>query len=179
MGRILLRSLTIDFRMRIGKVEVERLECRAGGHQQVAVLAGLSQVFDHLRLCLDVPGEVEVTGLNYRTASANSVAAALDENPREIRLVRLAIALVDDIGALVVRPELLQHVRSGSDRVGLELREIVCRVIPEDVRRQDRADTTTGERVEPIDRRRGIGDGDRPVVDNLDVLDRLPLLEAR
>src|SRR5690606_40693102 len=75
-----------------------------------------------------------------------------------MRLVRLAIVLVDDVGRGIIRREPLDDVGTGADRGGHECFVLVRRVVVEGVCRVEVAVVATRERLEPRDRRALEGD---------------------
>ena len=110
--------------MRVGAVEVERALVRAetrivaglvdqqalhlgaeAGHHDA--LAGGGHLREHLGLHLQIPGVIELAGLEHGARGGRGVAAALEGGGRERRLVCLTVVLVGGVGDHVVGAELL------------------------------------------------------------------------
>jgi hypothetical protein len=77
MARLGAAALAVDFRVRVVPGELDELE-RAAGRDEHAPLAAVSMRCSTLVLDLQVPGEVELAGLQHRARRRRGVAAALD-----------------------------------------------------------------------------------------------------
>ena len=91
-----------------------------GEAMTVALAARFLELLEDLRLDLHVPGVVPVTGLQHGLRGRGGLAATLEVDGREVRLVGLAIVLVDDVDDLIVFLEGVDLVGRGADRVGQE-----------------------------------------------------------
>ena len=119
---------------------------------------------EHTRLDLEVPTVVDVAGLEDRSGGRCGVAATLECDGLEERLVRVAEVLVQVIKDGVAGLEGVHFVRPGTDR--LEIRGAVLRLRAEAVRvlrlLQDRAvEADAPLEVEGLRRRVGHHDGVR------------------
>ena len=87
------RTVGALVRARIGHVEIDTLDRRAEGGDELAA-AGRFHLRQDFRLHLQVPGIVELAGLEHRARRRGRVAAALQRHRREGRLGRIAVVRV-------------------------------------------------------------------------------------
>jgi hypothetical protein len=123
---------------------------------------------------LQVPGEVVFPGLEHGARRRRGVAAALQVDPLEEWLVRVAVVLVDHVGSLIVRGEGLDLVGTSANRIK---EEGVVGCFPildvEHMLGIDVAEFRSGMWLEPVGVRLGEEDLRRQRIDDLDRLDRL------
>ncbi len=168
---VLVGPLPFMLGPRVRELEVQAFDGDARVLHQHARSVFRDHAVEQVRLDLELPREVELTGLEHGPRRRGRVTPALDLDGGEEGLVRLAVVLVDDVRRAIVRREALDHVGAGADGVQ---REGVVRLRTglEDVLRIDEAGRGTGERIEP----EGVGfdevDRHRQVIDNLGALDR-------
>src|SRR5882762_8361242 len=105
-----VRALPVNLARRITEVEDESLHHRAAGGDQLARCA-LRQLRQHLRLNLEVPGVVDLAGLQRRAGSACGVTTTLQLDLPEEGLVRVAIQLVNLVDHDVAGLELAHLIR--------------------------------------------------------------------
>src|SRR5690606_19133763 len=149
MRGVLMRSLTVDFGIRVGKVDAQLL----GGYtRELEDLAGPISLANHteqdFRLDLQVPGIVVIACLKDRPRRRGRITAALEDDAAEIGLVWLPVVFVDDVDHLIVRGEGFDDIRPGSDRVGHE-RVVSVTANLENVLRIDEAGTGAGKGIGP------------------------------
>ncbi|CAA9579473.1 MAG: hypothetical protein AVDCRST_MAG33-3448 [uncultured Thermomicrobiales bacterium] len=159
-------------RVRVGEVEGEALDRRSGDDAEDPLTA-LEGRLDDFRLDLDVPGMVPVTGLQHGLRGRGRLAAALEVQAGESRLVRIAEVRVGGVDDLVVRREVLEHERAGADGHHVH---VVAGLNP--VTRVDVAVGAVGERDVPVQVRAGVGDLDGQVVDRDALSDDAPDVEV-
>ena len=162
------RALAVDLGPRVGGVELDVLDAAAFAEDDPA-LAALFQAHENLVLDLQVPGEVELAGLQHGARRRDRIAAALHLDGVEMRPVLHVVRRVDDAGHHVARLELLELVGTGADRleVGRRIARLVADIVGEQMLGNDRAGRID-ERVGPERRRLLEFDDDRVLIDLLD-----------
>ncbi len=160
----------------VGKVHLDPLDQRAEGGDRLS-LARLGHLGDHVGGELQVPGIVELAGLEHCAPGRGRVAAALEGDLGEGGLCRVAVVRVGREGDHVVRLELVDHERAGADRIEVRLgafRGLGAHAVLELLGLDDRR-LVAHERAVGV--RRGLveGDLDGQVVDHLDRLHAVEL----
>ena len=163
--RLDARALAVDFVPRVLGVELDELDVAALHDQRPALAAGL-EAFEHLVFDLQVPGVVELAGLQHRARGRGRVAAALHLDRVEKRAVRHVVVRVDLAAHHVARLEVDELVRAGADRlqVGRRVARLRADVRCEHVLRDDHALGRDKERG-PERRRLRERDPDRERID--------------
>ena len=162
------RALAVDLGPRIGGVELDVLDAAALAEDDAA-LAALLQAQQDLVLDLQVPGEVELAGLQHGARRRDRIAAALHLDGVEMRPVLHVVVRVDDAGHHVARLEVLELVGTGADRleVGRRIARLVADIVGEQMLGNDRAGRSD-EGVGPERRRLLEFHDDRVLIDLLD-----------
>ncbi len=162
-------ALAVDLGPRVRRVENDELDIARRRDVELALAASLHALED-LLLHLHVPGKVVFAGLQHRARGGHRIAAALDLDRVEMRLVLDVIVGIALRADHVARLELDEPVRAGADRLQIARRFARLRadIVAEMMFRQDQPDRSD-ERIGP-ERRRGLEDHlDGMVVDLLDL----------
>src|SRR5207248_5060764 len=105
--RVLRRRLAagVARSVRVGEVDQDALDARAVDRQHRAGRAGRDHGLEDVRRDLEVPGVVDGPGLEERPGRGLGVAATLEVDRLEVRLVRVAEVRVRGVGDDVTRLE--------------------------------------------------------------------------
>ena len=171
MRRLDRRSLPVHVLQRVGVVELDALDRAAGCHVHVA-LAALLEALEDLVGDLQVPGEIELAGLEDRARRRGGVASPLHLDVVEERTIGHVIIRVDlaadDVAGLEVHESIWPGADGGEIRGGLARLGAPVRV--EEVLGDDLS-SGAAERVEPVGRRVLEDHPSGMTVDLLDPLD--------
>ena len=112
-----LAALVTERCGRVGEVQEDALDARAVDREQLALRARVGHRLEDAGLHLEVPRVVDVAGLEDRASRRRSVAATLERDGLEVRLVRVAELVVHRVGDDVTRLEVDDLVGTGADRL--------------------------------------------------------------
>ena len=170
VGCLEARPLAVHFAVGIGEVALDVLDA-AGRIDLGSPLAALLQPPQDIVLHLDVPGEVELAGLQHGPGRRGGVPAALHLDRVEERPVGRVVVGVDVAAHDVARPEVDELVGPGADRleVGRRLPALGALEGLEQMLGDDGA--VLAERLVPVRRRLLEDDLDAVLVELLDAID--------
>src|SRR2546427_4134541 len=121
-----LAALVAERRVRVREVDEQTLNARTVRGEEPRDRAVRRHRLEHARLDLKVPTVVDVAGLEDRASGRCRVAAALEGDGLEERLVRVAEVLVEVVLNDVAGLECVDLVGTGADR--LEVGRAVLRL---------------------------------------------------